>query len=288
MSILRTNPDVPYVSRKIWAAILAKWQDFCKDNHEHEWRDAPSSRSDSPVYPASLSAFDSSFCPSLTDSRRSSLDGPHPDLPPLTTTRLPKQPLRSPPFSPSSARAPPSSPTKQRHGSSSPTKKRDDLTAAGSSTRTSARVSPPHIAFSPVRGHSDLQFPTPVHTSTLALPAFPSLIRTDTLPARSHTSPLQYAEAGETSSGEAGLPATTALRGATDARPVYYAISVCSRLLLSRARAYKLLGEMEGAVMLMAASVSEAAAFFERESGMQGTPHTMFAVGGERKIFRDR
>ncbi|KAJ7690540.1 hypothetical protein B0H17DRAFT_1201661 [Mycena rosella] len=262
LPILRTDPDVQYISRKIWVAILAKWRGFCEENHEHEWREESSSRSQSPVYPASLSAFDSSPCPSITDSHRSSLDGPHPDLPPLTTSRPctptpsrpPKAPLRSPPSSPPSARPPPLT-TKKRQAS--PTKRRDDSSAAGSATRTSARVPIPATAFSPVRGSTELQFPTPRWADPQPTPPAAVLAHH-----RRCTNPL--------------------------ARPVYYAVSMCNRLLVSRHRAYKLFGETEEAVMLLASSAGEAAAFFEHESGMQGAPHTMFSVSGERKAFRDR
>jgi hypothetical protein len=127
------------------------------------------SRSSSPIYSVSDFDFDfdTSSCPSPTDSRRSSLDGPHPDLPPLTTSDAPLMPLKRPLRSAPSFSTP-LSPSKQP---ASPTKRRDNSL----STRSSARMASPRTttSFSPVKGAPELRFPTPMHTSTPASPPFP-------------------------------------------------------------------------------------------------------------------
>jgi hypothetical protein len=48
--------------------------------------------------------------------------------------------------------------------------------------------------------------------------------------------------------------------------------------------AFKLFKATEGAEMLLAASLDDASAYFDRVSGRT----TMFAVSGERKVFRNR
>lgn len=274
LKILRTEPEVQYVSHKTWEGIVGKWRAFCEGEHNHEWQDASLSRSPSPVF--SLSAFDTSSCPTMTDSRRSSLDLPHPDLPALKIsgrTPLPaKQPLRPPR---SRVRSPPVSPSKPRNASYSPTKQADTSGSARSSTSALARVSSPQLAtaFSPVKGSSELRFPTPVYTSTPSLPPFPQSAAPVSVLRR--ISPLQYEEPPRSPS-----PATSDV----DRHPVLYAVSVHNRLLMSKEGAFKLFTETEGAVMLLARSVGEAAVFLERTS----EPHTMYAVSGQRKAFRDR
>ncbi|KAJ7201853.1 hypothetical protein GGX14DRAFT_571113 [Mycena pura] len=276
LKILRTEPEVQYISHKTWEGIVGKWRAFCEREHDHEWRDVSVSRSPSPVF--SLSAFDTSSCPSPTDSRRSSLDLPHPDLPALQIsgrTPLPaKQPLHP---LPSRVRSPPVSPSKPRNASSSPTKQSLSNLKQSGSARSSirAQVSSAQLAtaYSPVKGSSELRFPTPVHTTAPSLPPFPQLAAPVSAPR--HISPPQYKEPLRAPS-----PATSEV----DTRPVLYAVSVCNRLLMSKARAFKLFTETEGAVMLLTMSVGEAAVFFERTS----EAHTMYAVSGERKAFRDR
>jgi hypothetical protein len=267
VSIIRLDPNAHCVYQKYSPGILATWRAFCEENHDHEraWASGSISRCSSPTYSASTAAFDTSPCPSLTESRRASLDEPHPDLPPLTTSGaapLPlKQPLRSVPYSPPASQL--HSMQKMRN-TPSPTKNRNDVQVARSAPRESARVpsTRPPSSFSPVKGSSELRFPTPAHTSSTPLPAFPPRLSD---PPR--TSQPPQSEAPARAEG-----------------PLLYAVSIRNRVFMSRDGAFKLFSETEGAQMLLAASVLEAAFFFERGTGL----HAMYAVSGERKLFRDR
>ncbi|KAJ7192617.1 hypothetical protein GGX14DRAFT_577919 [Mycena pura] len=261
VSVLRLDPNSHCICDKSLAGIFATWRAFCEEHHDHESTSGSfsASHSSSPTYSAGESAFDTSPCPSPTHSRRSSLDGLHPDLPPLETSTMPhlppKRPLRSPPPSSTFSHLPPS------------------LRA----------MSPrPAASFSPNKGSSNLLFPTSVHTSMPAPTPFPT--QPYTPHASRCTSPQQYKhrQPGGTPA-EPPAPSSVMSEG-TDCCRVFYAISVCNRLLVSRSRAFKLFSATEGAVMLLAGSLSDAAAFFERTSG----PHGMYAVSGERKVFRDR
>ncbi|KAJ7200121.1 hypothetical protein GGX14DRAFT_572235 [Mycena pura] len=281
LAILRTEPEAHYVSHNTWEGIRTKWRQHCEQRHEHELPNGSISRSSSPVFSTSDFDFDASSCPSPTNSRRSSLDGPHPDLPPLTLSSTPpmapKRPLRSTP--------PPSAPPSPSTRISSPPKRRD----GSLSTRSSARVAPPRIkvSSSSVKGAPELRFPSPIHTSTPAPPPFPTRSPS---PAKSPTkSPStarravpQYEEWPKIP--EAPAPTALVTSEGDDAPTVFYAVTVRNRLLVSHRRAFQLFKETPGAEMLLAASLEDATVYFERASG----PTTMFAVSSERKVFRDR
>ncbi|KAJ6601815.1 hypothetical protein DFH09DRAFT_1270741, partial [Mycena vulgaris] len=250
VSLLRLDPNSHCICDKSLTAIFATWRKVCGRHHEHEGVSGSSlvSQSSSPTYLAGPSTFDSSPCSSLTYSFRSLL-GPHPDLPPLTTAQLPqKKPLRTPPSSLTTTRSPPPS-----------------------------RAMSPRLetSFSPVKGSSNLKFPTPVHTSTPTLPAFPPP------PAASPASPALPAPPQYTMPA---TPASSSLIVEGGDRPrLFYAVSACNRLLVSQSRAFELFMAMDGAVMMLTSSLEDATVFFERTPGLQ----TTYAVSGERKIFRD-
>ncbi|KAJ6491227.1 hypothetical protein DFH09DRAFT_1338587 [Mycena vulgaris] len=267
VSIIRLDPNAHCVYQKYSPGILATWRAFREENHDHKraWASGSISRCSSPTYSASTAAFDTSPCPSLTESRRSLLDEPHPDLPPLTTSGaaraspLPlKQPLRSAPYSPPASQL--HSMPKMR-GTPSPTKNRNDVQVTRSAPRESARVpsTRPPSSFSPVKGSSELCFPTPAHTSSTPLPASPPRLSDPP-----HTSQPPQSEAPARAEG-----------------PLLYAVSIRNRVFMSRDGAFKLFSETEGAQMLLAASVLEAAFFL---SGARARTPCMLSAGSGNSL----
>ncbi|KAJ7106236.1 hypothetical protein C8R44DRAFT_745310 [Mycena epipterygia] len=287
-AILKIAPDTSYVSHQNWVGIMDNWRGYCAGQHEHNVRSSsPPSSPDSPPY--SASAFDTSPCPSPRQSRTPSpnhhpFSNPFFDQPSGNSAR--KQPLKSPPSSPSktkmrrtqavaspspsSGSRPLSSPmpapapaTRSRRPPSSPT-------VPSSGSRTPSSPATPSASSRTARGGAVPWLPIPARL----LPEMGSTrLRRSSPP---QYEPTTLDEAGREGAGD----------GAGDAFTVrFYAVSICNRLLRSHERAFELLEATEGASMLLAHSIEEAAAFFD---AADATARTLYAVRGHRIVFKNR